>query len=126
MRRFLSIALVAGLALPLIGCPIIVLKMCVNNDTPYALKELNMSPNSALSWGSNLLVAPVAAGGTTCVEGIEAGTYDIRGVFDVKALGKQLPNAAYNYNVEFTSTFLNLTYLWNGEGFYSVLDWFLK
>lgn len=84
IRRFLPVALVVAIALPLVGCPLIVLKLCVKNETAYDLVELNISPVGDSAWGDNWLTSSIVGGASDCVNGIEPGTYDMRALFDTK------------------------------------------
>ena len=134
IRRYLPIALVVGLALPLIGCPLIVLKICVTNSTPFDIVEMNISPQSALGWGPNVLAAPIVAGGSLCMPDIEPDTYDIRARFDVKITKGPVPEGpdlfqqlwCHDYGVAMTTLNLALTYLWaGGLQVYSTQSWYL-
>ena len=65
--RFIVVALVAGSALLLMGCPIVLLKLCALNDTAYPLVELNISPTSATVLGDNQLSDTLAPGRSMCI-----------------------------------------------------------
>jgi len=88
-RRFVPFALLAGIVLPIlaVGCPIIVVKLCVINNTSWTMVALYLSPAASTSWGPSLLQASVAPGGNAKVTSIEPGTYDVQAVFDVKGVG---------------------------------------
>ena len=63
---------------------LLILKICINNDTCLDLEQFNVADPSAPSWGPNLLDDEVNPGGNATVEGLSPGTYDIRAVFDDK------------------------------------------
>lgn len=91
VRRFATLALLAGVALPLmVGCPgllnaFIKLKICVNNNTLLNLDEVNVVDSGALSWGPNALPdGAVLPGGKAVIPDNAPGTYDVRAIFDDK------------------------------------------
>lgn len=141
--RYLAIALVVGAALPLIGCPLVVLKLAVQNCTDslgltgLTMTTVNVSKTSSSSWGSNMLSANVAPGSTGCIKGIQPGTYDIRVVFDNKdAAGGTSVWTTDSVNgsnpalgpVNFKSSNLALKFYWNGTAVYVEVpaEWYLK
>ena len=91
VRRIATLALLAGVALPLVvGCPgllnaFIKLKICVKNETFLDLKEVNVVEAGAPSWGANDLPdGIVAPGGQAVIPNNSPGDYDIRAIFDDK------------------------------------------
>ena len=91
VRRIATLALLAGVALPLmVGCPgllnaFIKLKICVKNDTYLDLKEVNVVAANAPSWGANDLPdGTVAPGDQGVIPNNSPGNYDIRAMFDDK------------------------------------------
>jgi hypothetical protein len=74
----------------MVGCPgllnaFIRLKICVKNETYLDLKEVNVVPANALSWGANDLPSgTVAPGGQATIPNNTPGDYDIRAIFDDK------------------------------------------
>ncbi len=91
VRRFATLALLAGVALPLmVGCPALLnafikLKICVKNDTFLNLDEVNVVDAGALSWGANDLPdGSVLPGGQAVIPNNAPGFYDVRAIFDDK------------------------------------------
>ena len=130
VRRMIPVALVLGLAIPLIGCPIVLLKICVENGTGIDLVELNVSDTGSASWGPNLLATTVATGGTACAKGIQPGTYDVRAIFDGKYEECEKVHEKIFWEsgtpFVFTSTNLLLGFLWDGcEIYLNKSEWFL-
>jgi hypothetical protein len=83
VRRLASLALLAGVALPLVvGCQFLVYKICVKNDTPFYLDELAIKSSGASTYPPSS-INPVAPGGNATIKGVKAGGYDIRAEFDV-------------------------------------------
>ncbi|GMU92041.1 MAG: hypothetical protein AMXMBFR4_10990 [Candidatus Hydrogenedentota bacterium] len=83
VRRLASLALLAGVALPLVvGCQFLVYKICVKNDTPFYLDELAIKQSGDPTYPPSAL-NPVAPGGNGTVKGVRAGSYDVRAEFDV-------------------------------------------
>ena len=122
VRRLVPIALLVGILLPVlsIGCPsLIVLKMCVQNDTDYDMVGFHMTRSTATGWGSSLLAAAVPAGGSWQLKNISPGTYDILAVFDVKCDKKPKdcePCCVEMYGLEFDTLNLCLAFLQQGAG----------
>ncbi|MFA6242353.1 MAG: hypothetical protein WC655_15570 [Candidatus Hydrogenedentales bacterium] len=88
MRAVRRIGLPVGVALVLVatvmaGCNLLQYQFCINNLTDYDLTEVNIVSQGALSWGANDLTAVLAPGGAEDIKGFSAGTYMVRGVFDV-------------------------------------------
>ncbi|MCL4694936.1 MAG: hypothetical protein KJ060_20785 [Candidatus Hydrogenedentes bacterium] len=92
VRRIATLALLAGVALPLmVGCPgllnaFIRLKICLKNDTFLDLTEVNVVTSGSPSWGPNDLPGGerVLPGGEGVIPNNSPGTYDIRAIFDDK------------------------------------------
>ncbi|GMV91575.1 MAG: hypothetical protein AMXMBFR82_13530 [Candidatus Hydrogenedentota bacterium] len=92
VRRIATLALLAGVALPLmVGCPgllnaFIKLKICLKNDTFLDLTEVNVVTSGSPSWGPNDLPGGerVLPGGEGVIPNNSPGTYDIRAIFDDK------------------------------------------
>ena len=85
VRRF---GLPVGVCLVLVatvmaGCNLLQYQFCINNLTSFDLLEVNIVTQGAVSWGSNDLTAVLAPGGSEDIKGFSAGTYMVRGVFDV-------------------------------------------
>ncbi len=88
MRAVRRIGLPVGVALVLVatvmvGCNLLQYQFCINNLTDFDLTEVNIVSQGALSWGANDLTAVLAPGGAEDIKGFSAGTYMVRGVFDV-------------------------------------------
>jgi hypothetical protein len=92
VRRIAVLALLAGVALPLmVGCPgllnaFIRLKICLKNDTFLDLAEVNVVKSGAPSWGPNDLPngERVLPGSEGVIPNNPPGDYDIRAIFDDK------------------------------------------
>jgi len=108
--RFIAIALVVGVALPLVGCPILVLRLCLVNNSLLPIVEANMSPTDQADWGGNLLAARLAAGRTTCIEGITPDSYDVRAVFESKVKGQKVLTEVVAFGVDMTNAHRTITY----------------
>ncbi|MBX7256801.1 MAG: hypothetical protein K1Y02_10595 [Candidatus Hydrogenedentes bacterium] len=85
VRRF---GLLAGMCVVLVvtvlaGCNLLQYQFCVTNLTPYDLKEVNITTQSADSWGSNDLTGVIEPGGSEDIKGFSPGMYMVRGVFDI-------------------------------------------
>lgn len=131
MRRyglFVAIALAVGIALPLVGCPLIVLKLCLINDTPFTMDAAYMTPSINGSWGANLLSASVASGGRTCVSGISPDTYDLRAEFDVRPefLPQPSTNIVYVPGIGFKSKNVKVTFDTLAGELVATQEFFLK
>ncbi len=113
MRRYgriIAIALVVGVALPLVGCPIVVLKLCLINNSSLPIVEVNLAAASTNTWGANQLAATLGAGATTCLEGITPNTYDVRAVFSSKVKNQKLLTEVVAWGVAMTNANRNITY----------------
>ena len=113
MRRYgrlIAIALVVGVALPLVGCPILVLKLCLINNSSLPILEVNLSPATNPAWGANQLAATLAAGQTTCLQGISPDTYDVRAVFESKVKSQKLLTEVVAFGIPMTNAHRNITY----------------
>jgi hypothetical protein len=108
--RFIAIALVVGVALPLVGCPLVVLKLCLINNSSLPIVEVNLSAATNPAWGANQLVATLAAGATTCLEGISPNTYDVRAIFESKVKSQKLLTEVVTFGVPLTNANRNITY----------------
>ncbi|MBX7256800.1 MAG: hypothetical protein K1Y02_10590 [Candidatus Hydrogenedentes bacterium] len=67
----------------LAGCNLLQYQFCINNLTSFDLTDVNIVNQGADSWGANDLSAVLAPGGSEDIKGFAAGTYMVRGVFDV-------------------------------------------
>ncbi len=88
MKRLTRYAVVATLAVAAIipmlaGCNILQYQFCINNLTQFDLKEVNIVAQGAESWGPNDLSGTLIPGDSEDIKGFAAGTYMVRGVFDV-------------------------------------------
>ena len=109
--RYIVIALVVGVGLPLVvGCPIVKLRLCVVNKTTCDLVQLYVSPVTSDSWGSDVLGGLLAADGTYCLEGITANTYDVRAVFRQPPPAEVVDEIVVVQNVKIGSMHRNVTY----------------
>lgn len=79
----LACAGVVAVSAVLAGCNLLKYQFCINNFTSYDLIEVNIASQGAPSWGSNDLSAVLGPGGSEDIKGFSAGTYMVRGVFDI-------------------------------------------
>jgi len=115
VRRIATLALLAGVALPLmVGCPALLnafirLKICVENQTFLDLVTFNVVSEGAPSWGPNDLADRVLPGGDAVVSNLSPGDYDLRAIFDDKE--ECVENATYvMQGVELDTTNLCITF----------------
>ena len=111
VRRLTSLALLAGVALPLVvGCQFLVYKICVKNDTPFYLDEFAIKSSGDPTYPPSAL-NPVAPGGNGTVKGVKAGSYDIRAKFDVaKGNGAVCSDVVVIEGLEIENTNACITY----------------
>ncbi|MFA6242352.1 MAG: hypothetical protein WC655_15565 [Candidatus Hydrogenedentales bacterium] len=85
LTRYAGVVIVAtALIVPMmVGCNILQYQFCINNLTEYDLKEVNIVTQGSASWGANDLSGTLVPGGSEDIKGFAAGTYMVRGVFDV-------------------------------------------
>ena len=107
--RFIAIVLVVGAALPLVGCPL-ALKLCFINNSSLPIVEVNLSATTSPAWGANQLAARLAAGRTTCLEGITPNTYDVRAVFESKVKSQKVLTEIVAFGVPLTNAHKTITY----------------
>ncbi|MCC6798431.1 MAG: hypothetical protein IT366_25175 [Candidatus Hydrogenedentes bacterium] len=82
-RKNLSLVLLAAVGLPLvIGCQFLLLRICVQNETPYFLDEFTVKASGDLTYPDGEL-KNVPPGGTGTVRRLPAGSYDLRAQFDI-------------------------------------------
>ena len=110
--RFIAIALVVGMVLPLVGCPlgVVVLKLCLINNSALPIVEVNLSPATSPAWGANQLAATLRAGATTCLQGISPNSYDVRAIFESKVKGQKVLTEVTAFGVGMTNAHRNITY----------------
>jgi hypothetical protein len=107
-RRLLSLALIIGVALPLVvGCQFLVFKICLKNNTNFYLEAFAIKEAGALTYPPSALSDEVPPGGEGVVRGVTNGTYDMRADFDIADCDK----GGLSSSVEITNVEINGTNL---------------
>lgn len=126
-RRLFSLALIIGVALPLVvGCQFLVFKICLKNNTNFYLEAFAIKEAGALTYPPSALSDEVAPGDQGVVRGVRNGTYDMRANFDV-ANCEGLSSAVEITNVEINGTNLCIDFSQSSScsSIYVTLDYVL-
>ncbi len=108
-RRLASLAIMAAVALPLVvGCQFLVFKICVKNQTDYFLDEFAVKSAGALTYPDGAIKV-LAPGDNASVGGYNAGSYDLRAIFDISD-ESVCEDTVELLGVEIQSTHLCVTY----------------